>query len=723
MSNSIRLILVLHDHQPVGNFDHVFEQAYQDAYLPFLDVFERYEHLKIGLHTSGPLVEWLDAHHGDYLDRVARLTAAGRIEIIGGAFYEAILSMIPPRDRVGQITSFNRYLERRLNAKVRGMWMPERVWEQSMTSDLVAAGVQYTMLDDFHFKNAGLSEDKLHGYYLTEDNGNTLAVFPDSEPLRYMIPFRPPQDTIDYLGQLAQSRPGAVAVFGDDGEKFGAWPETKKSVYDEGWLVRFFDLLTEHQSWIKVVTPSEVLETTPPVGKVYLPEGSYREMTEWVLPTEQLQQYVSARRDLEGDERWPRIARFVRGGFWRNFRVKYPEADEMYTRMMMTSRRLQAALDAGARGPLMDQARTALYRGQCNCAYWHGAFGGVYLPHLRNAIYRELITADALIDRALNRPAHWVELIAEDYNFDGRQEVQLANDRMSALLAPSRGGQILELDVRSIAHNLLATMARRPEAYHAKVRGGDGRNDVAGVSDRVIFKQEGLDGRLQYDSHPRKSLLDHFYDPATTLDAIARGEAQEQGDFLNRPYEAKLRRNPRRMQAQLTAAGHVAGLPLRITKSLTLEAGSTILEIAYLIEGLPQDRQFLFAPEFNFAGMPGGADDRYFYGHDRQRLGQLSAWLDIADGEELGLVDEWLGLDVNLSFSRPTGLWTYPIETVSQSEGGFELVHQSVAVLPHWYVQGDAEGRFSVAIHLALDTAQADARHEQPTAALAETVV
>ena len=192
---------------------------------------------------------------------------------------------------------------------MRGMWMAERVWEQGMTSDLVAAGIQYTMLDDFHFKNAGLNEHQLHGYYLTEDDGKLLAVFPDSEPLRYKIPFRPAQETIDYLGQVAAERPGAVVMFGDDGEKFGSWPGTKHSVYEEGWLVRLFDLLTENQSWIHVATPSEVIDNTPPLGKVYLPEGSYREMTEWALPTEQLEEYVQARRELEDDPRWPRIAR------------------------------------------------------------------------------------------------------------------------------------------------------------------------------------------------------------------------------------------------------------------------------------------------------------------------------------------------------------------------------------------------------------------------------
>src|SRR4029079_7069977 len=105
MMQPIRFIFVLHDHQPVGNFDHVFEQAYQDSYLPFLNVFERYPNLKMGLHTSGSLFEWLDAHHGEYLDRVAALVAAGRIEIIGGAFYEPILTMIPSRDPIEQIAT------------------------------------------------------------------------------------------------------------------------------------------------------------------------------------------------------------------------------------------------------------------------------------------------------------------------------------------------------------------------------------------------------------------------------------------------------------------------------------------------------------------------------------------------------------------------------------------------------------------------------------------
>src|SRR5436190_24180688 len=86
MTQPIRFCLVLHNHQPVGNFGGVFEQAYQDSYLPFLDVFEPYEDLRISLHTSGPLVEWLVENHPEYIERVARLVQRGRIEIVGGSF-------------------------------------------------------------------------------------------------------------------------------------------------------------------------------------------------------------------------------------------------------------------------------------------------------------------------------------------------------------------------------------------------------------------------------------------------------------------------------------------------------------------------------------------------------------------------------------------------------------------------------------------------------------
>jgi len=712
MTNAIRFVLVLHNHQPIGNFEHVFEQAYRDSYLPMLDLFSRYEPLKMSLHVSGSLAEWLDANHPDYLDRLADMVARGRIEILGGPFYEPILAMIPSRDRVGQIRSYSRWLEERLGAAVRGMWVPERVWEQSFTQDLVAAGIEYTLLDDFHFKNAGLTECELHGSFLTEDDGRVMTVFPGSERLRYTIPFADPQETIRYLEAMAREHPDAVAVFGDDGEKFGTWPETHKHVYTDRWLERFFDALLANREWLRVTTLAEAADSVPPIGKVYLPDSSYREMTEWALPHAQQVEYERAAHEMEHDPRWPTMRRFVRGGFWRNFKVKYPEANEMYARMMSVSRRLAEIIEEGHYSELIDQARVELYRGQCNCGYWHGAFGGIYLPHLRNAVYRHLIAADCLLDQAVRPRGGWIEAKVEDFNFDARQEVQLANDKLLALLAPGSGGQMYELECRPIRHNLLATLARRPEAYHRKVLAGATRTNgqVSSIHERVVFKQEGLDKRVQYDRHLRKSLLDHFYDDDATLEAVAGGQAPERGDFLEGTFEARVRRSPDRVQVLLIREGMGAGVPLRITKGVTLSASSPVLEVAYLLEGLPRDRALHFGVEMNFAGLPAGADDRYFLGPEQNRLGQLGTQLDLSDVPGLGLVDEWLGIEVGLAWSRPTHVWTFPIGTVSQSEGGFELVHQSVVVLPHWRVTADAEGRWGMTMTIALDTARAESR-------------
>jgi alpha-amylase len=740
MSPTLRLVLVFHNHQPIGNFDGVFEHAYRDSYKPFLDVFEQYHGLPIALHTSGSLMEWLAARHPEYLDRLAALVAAGRLEIVGGAFYEPILTMIPPRDRIGQITRYAEWLAERFGTPVRGMWVPERVWEQSLTSDLAEAGVRYTMLDDFHFKNAGLEEDELHGYYLTEDNGRLLAVFPGSEKLRYTIPFREPEETFDYLRPIAEQQPGAVVVFADDGEKFGVWPGTYEHVYRNGWLRRFFDGLVENRSWLSVVTPSEALEQVPPLGKIYLPEGSYREMTEWALPTRRLTEFMHLKHRLEQEGQWPEIAKFVRGGNWRNFKVKYPETNEMYARMQMVSRRLYQMTSASSvngelaagglsevhrngrppmEGSLLDQARMELYRGQCNCPYWHGAFGGAYLPHLRNAVYQHLIAADNLLDSAEGRgleESHqpWVELTSDDYNFDARPEVRLASNRLIALVTPSYGGHLYELDVRPICHNLLATLARREEAYHEKVRTGQTAqgSDVASIHDLVVFKQEGLNERLQYDQYCRKSLIDHFYPLDVSATAVARGEYQELGDFVTGPFEARLRRNPRRMQVQLTRNGHLLERPVRITKGLTLDAGGQSLHIAYLLEGLPPGEMVHFGVEFNFAGLPANLDDRYFHDARGSSLGHLGSRLELSNIDAIGLTDDWLGINVELRCDRSMNLWTFPIETVSQSEGGFELVHQSVVAHPHWFIRAGSDGRWSATMTLAIDTSVAEKRQQ-----------
>ncbi len=716
---SIKLVLALHNHQPVGNFDGVFEAAYQDAYAPILDLLEEYPEVKVTLHCSGSLLEWIVDHRPEYITRVREFVDRGQIELLGGPFYEPILAAIPRRDRIGQIKAYTEYLRTLFGMTVKGMWIPERVWEPTFAGDITDAGIEYTLVDDFHFRSAGLSDDQLHGYYLTEDEGRLLKIFPDSERLRYTIPYAEPEETIRHLREMALKHPNAVAVFGDDGEKFGVWPESKQHCYANGWLRKFLDALTQNRDWLQLVTLGEAVQSVSPLGKIYLPDASYREMTEWVLPTEQQLKYREIVRRKEQDADWEELKPFVRAGFWRNFLVKYPESDEMYCRMREVSRKLEVAeatLESAEQRLLFERARTELYRGQCNCPYWHGAFGGLYLPHLRNAIYQHLIAADSLLEQLAGRQGRWVSVHVQDFNLDARKEVRLAGDRLIAYIAPACGGHLYELDVRATRVNLLSTLNRRPEPYHARVlEAGQRQHDLAGVSELdinnlVTFKQPNLDQKLQYDAWPRKSLVDHFLLPGTTLEVFQAGQGGI-GTFVSGVYDTRIRRSDSRVEAILTRTGWDGHSMVKVTKTISLDStASGELDVRYDFEGLSPGQPLHLAIEWNFAALASGADDRYYYDATGQQRGPLESVQVLKDCARVGLVDEWLGIDVAIDSSQTGDIWTFPIQTVSQSEGGFELVHQSACVVPNWQFLAPENGRWSVQLRMSVDTSVAQAR-------------
>ncbi|MFP6765092.1 MAG: alpha-amylase/4-alpha-glucanotransferase domain-containing protein, partial [Planctomycetaceae bacterium] len=683
--DQLRLALVIHNHQPIGNFDEVCHQAFHDSYRPFLDVLAEFPNIGLTLHNSGSLLEWLVDHRPEYLDQVRGLLERGQLELLGGPFYEPILSGIPQRDRIGQTRAYSMFLEQHFGQKPRGAWVPERVWEQAFTKDLVDAGIEYTVLDDFHFRCAGLQDEELDSFFVTEDEGRVLRIFPVAERLRYSIPFQAPEESIDFLRGIYETSPQAVVTFGDDGEKFGTWPETHRTCYEEGWLRRFFQMLSDNGEWLKAATLGECVDNVVPAGKIYLSDSSYREMTEWVLPPERQKTLLHLRQTKQNeDPDWNTLSPFVRGGFWRNFLTKYPESNEMYSRMLTVSQRLAELEEADADRDFADRLSTArmeLYRGQCNCSYWHGAFGGLYLPHLRHAVYRHLIAADTILEQVgrtmeglsmTDRPDRWVRIESRDFDCDSRPELRLSGDRMVVFLTPGRGGQIYELDVRAICRNLLGTLNRRPEIYHdaiLRAARGDSADSLnaASIQSEIRCKQADLHEKIACDSYPRKALVDHFLKPGLSLEEFRAGSGLE-SDFHTGIYQSLIRRSADRVEAALARRGCLDSREIQLTKIVALDRtrGGT-LEIQYRIDGLPPGQKVHFGIEFNLSGLPGGVADRYYYDFQGRRLGQLESVFSLSDCQRIGLTDEWLGVDVSLDMSQPSGLWVFPIESVSQS--------------------------------------------------------
>ena len=48
----VNFIFAIHNHQPVGNFDHVAEEAYQKSYLPLMEVLRDHPWFRFCIHHT-----------------------------------------------------------------------------------------------------------------------------------------------------------------------------------------------------------------------------------------------------------------------------------------------------------------------------------------------------------------------------------------------------------------------------------------------------------------------------------------------------------------------------------------------------------------------------------------------------------------------------------------------------------------------------------------------
>jgi alpha-amylase len=691
---TINLVLGVHNHQPIGNFDHVFEQAYEKAYRPFLDVLDRHRTIRFAFHNTGCLLDWVDEHHRDHTDRLRELVARGQTEILGGAYYEPILPVIPDHDKVGQIRLMNDEIERLFGVRPRGMWLAERVWEPQLPRFIREAGIEFVALDDSHFKCAGLTELETLGYYRTEEAGQNIAAFPINETLRYTIPFHDPADTIDYLRSVATDDGKRLVVMTDDGEKFGIWPGTHKHCYEDGWLERFFAALEENASWIRLMSFGEALDQLKPLGRVYLPTASYAELMEWALPADAIERYEDFVASLKDRPNFESDKIFVRGGFWRNFLAKYDEANHMHKRMIRVSEKIESALARQPRSEKLHRARKALWRGQCNCAYWHGVFGGLYLTHLRSAVYRCLIEADALANEAAHRTKKWADVDKEDFDCDGHDELIVETPAHTLIFKPVAGGGLFEHDHVAARFNLTDVLARRKEGYHRQVieladRQAKADAATASIHERVAAKESGLERLLHYDWHRHASFLDHFIAPETTLEEFAESRQREEGDFVNQPYAFQCEK--RDGDVRLTLERHGAlyrpddVLPLHVKKTLRIADDQVRIDAEYQVTNeSKQPIRTRFGVEFCFNFLAGNAYDRYYKINGGK---PVPAHLASSGADEkvsrFAAVDEWLRLEARVTPDEPMALWRFPIETVSLSEGGFERVYQGSVLFAH----------------------------------------
>lgn len=684
----IHLLFGLHNHQPVGNFEHIFEQAYEKCYRPLLETLNRFPSFRLSLHHSGSLIEWIEKNRPHYFETLKTMVVRGQVEILGGGFYEPILSSLPERDAIGQLEMMNDWVKKRFNTKPRGAWLAERIWDPALPTVLSAAGIEYTLLDDTHFQYSGLSEKDMYGYWVTERHGNPVAVFPIDKFLRYSIPFKQPEETLEQWRQTAEKYGITGVTYGDDGEKFGLWPETDEWVFGKKWLERFLTMVTDNSDFVETITYSEYLDRFPPNGRIYLPPASYEEMMHWSLPTDAAKDFKVIVDRLEAKNIKDEYARFLRGGQWDNFLVKYEESNLLHKKMLYTSKRAELAARK-SKGAIQKAAlRRELYRGQCNCPYWHGLFGGLYLGNLRHAVYHHLIESGKLSDRLLHKGKRWVEINSGDFFKNFGTEVAVETTDLFTLIDPSYGGTVAEIDFKPASFNISNVLTRRPEAYHQKIaetidQHPQGEGVILSPHDRVSTKEEGLDKKLVFDSFLRRSFLDRLLETDPTPQALQLEQAQEKGDFAAGRYElVSAGKKDAAAVIVLARKGTVqtdgGAKPLTIRKTYTVDSTQPKITCTYNIKNRGESAvRFTLGVEWNLSLLAADAPDRYItIGKKRHQMNSIGSDTDV---KKWSLTDEYFGFSVELKSSRPVTLLRYPVETVSQSENGLESNYQGTA--------------------------------------------
>jgi alpha-amylase len=566
----------------------------------------------------------------------------------------------------------------------------------------------------------GLEDSDLYGYYATEDQSSPLKVYATSKALRYTIPWRPATETIETLRSLATPDGKRIVVMGDDGEKFGSWPETHPYCWGadgrSGWVEEFFTALEQNSEWLHTIPLGEYARNHPALGRIYIPTSSYIEMTEWALPPYKSYMFGKLLHRLEHDKQ-DDLLQFMRGGFWRNFLVRYPEINNQHKKMLRVHEHVYEA------GATEHTGVVHLWKAQANDTYWHGLFGGIYMAHVRSAIYHHLIKAENAADSVRYGSGHWQHYEFTDFDCDTLNELIIESDQQNLYLDPEHGGALFEWDMRRRAHNLTSVMTRRQESYHQTLREHEqerrrqaaataqqvaqGGGEPASPHTTVRTKEADLDQYLVVDHYRRNSLIDHFLPAGLPLARFAQARFEEQGNFVELPYETAVEQDASGITISMTRAGQVrrAGamspVPVHLNKTLFIPIGKEKLIVRYTIENRGQSRlQTNFASEWNFNLLGGGGNDQAYYRIEGKQpehyLFDSTAETQQVAAFHIG--NTWLQQDIGFALSEAATLWRFSIETVTGSEAGFERTHQGSCLTLLWPLLLDAGQIWSVDI-------------------------
>jgi len=646
----ISLLFGIHCHQPIDNFDWVLEDAIEKSYKPFFKILKDFPEFKCSIHYSGWLLEYIEKNDKELFSLMQSLS--NQLEFFTGGYYEPVLNTIPSEDRIGQIQKLNRYIKKHFNQQPKGLWLTERVWDSTIIKDLKECGIKYVVVDDYHLLTSGVKTENLNGYFLTEDGGESIALFPINQALRYAIPFYDLKKTNNILESFSNIDGKNGAIIFDDGEKFGIWPKTYETVYEKNWLRDFFTQTLENEK-ISVETFEQFYSNNPPIALSYLPTVSYYEMGEWSLKNED----ATILNNLLKNN--PKATQFIRGGIWKNFLTKYQESNWIHKRFIELSKKQTVQI----------KYRDALYKAQCNDVLWHGVFGGIYLPNLRDNAYKYIIECEKLLDNSKEKL---------DLDLDGYDEFKHNTGKLLTIVSTKNGGQIFELDILDKNFNLQNTLSRYEEVYHNKIeiKKDDETEEIdtknaATIHDNKLTVAENI--FLKYDWYFKKSAIDHIVSIDTNITNFQHNVFNELSDFTNQPFEVIKSDNKKLHLKRDGGIYFDTKYETTLEKKFKFTKNKINLNIS-LDTAYPESLKYIQEWNFHFASLElVSFNDKLFEQNSNEQSLTFKT-------KTLTIYDKYLEKHIIFTFDKEIEIFIVLLNSVSQSEQGVDITNQGVTL-------------------------------------------
>jgi hypothetical protein len=399
---------------PIHSTDEELELYYTSAVKPFLTVAYQFPDVPMTLFFSGPLLEWLQNQHSEYITALTEMIKRKQVEILGGGFYAPILPLIPPTDRLGQIEELTTLVRKLLGRRPRGLWLTKGVWDPALVVHLTGSGMEYTFLEEGDFRRVGLSQQQVGLPRLTEQQGRLITVFPfhqelgqkvqegDFEPFVSVVPSRRRKDRQLLSLFLTVESP-------EDGAFF---TRAQSGLEDFLLLVRSF------YPEIEAVTASGFLKKNQqPLERSYFSGTTYDELC---------RRTGQPARPSSGSQSW------------KQFLANDESANHLYNKMVYVH-----LLVSSLRGD--KYKKKSAYDDLWKAQNWLGFLGGgdpdVLALHRRKS-FAALLNAEALLrDRTRFQPS----LTSQDFDLDGVNEY-LFQGTAHNLYVDAVGGQIFEWD-------------------------------------------------------------------------------------------------------------------------------------------------------------------------------------------------------------------------------------------------------------------------------------